>query len=97
MRSPWLEWNLPPIRFRRVGTPGLYVTWARPALFVSGLATNMDSSSLRRTVGDVGAQMDFRLTALSRLDMTLSVGYALAFESGARRRDEFMASLRVLK
>ncbi len=91
------EWNLPPIRFRRVGAPGLYVTWARPALFASGLVTNMDSSSLRRTVSNVGAQVDFRLSALSRLDMTLSVGYALAFEDGVRRRDEFMASLRVLK
>ena len=26
-----LEWNLPPLRFRRVGTPGFYVTWMRPA------------------------------------------------------------------
>jgi hypothetical protein len=91
------EWNLPPVRFRRAGTPGLYLTWARPALFASGLVTNLDASSLRRTVSDVGAQLDFRLTALARLDMTLSVGYALAFEDGVRRRDEFMASLRVLK
>jgi hypothetical protein len=92
-----IEWNLPPVRFRRAGTPGLYLTWARPALFASGIVTNMDAPSVRRTVSDVGAQLDFRLTALARLDMTLSVGYALAFEDGVRRRDEFMASLRVLK
>ena len=28
-----LEWNLPPIRFKRVGSPGFYLSWIRPALF----------------------------------------------------------------
>ena len=92
-----VEWNLPPVRFRSAGNPGLYVTWARPALFASGIVTDMDASSLRRTVGDVGGQIDFRLAVLSRLDMTLSVGYALAFEDGVRPHDEFMASLKLLK
>ena len=32
-----LEWNLPPVRFPRVGKPGFYASWARPALFVGGL------------------------------------------------------------
>ena len=31
-----IEWNLPPWRFRRAGTPGFYATWLRPAVFVGG-------------------------------------------------------------
>ena len=38
------EWNLPPVRFRRVGSPGFYLTWARPALFATALVTNADDS-----------------------------------------------------
>ena len=40
-----IEWNLPPWRFRRAGTPGFYATWMRPAVFVDGLATNLDAPS----------------------------------------------------
>jgi hypothetical protein len=36
------------------------------------------------------------MTILSRLDMTLSAGYAVAFEQGQRARDEVMVSLKVL-
>ncbi len=39
-----LEWNLPPIRFKRVGTPSFYLSWARPALFATVLTTNLDST-----------------------------------------------------
>jgi hypothetical protein len=92
-----LEWNLPPVRFRRVGDPGFYLTWARPALLVSGLATNVDDSALRRVLTNVGSQVDFRFSALSRLDLTLSVGYAVAFEDGFRPRHEVMVSLKVLR
>ena len=35
-----LELNLPPIRFRSVGTPGFYLSWIRPAIFVAGLWTD---------------------------------------------------------
>ena len=63
-----LEWNLPPWRFRRAGTPGFYATWLRPAVFVSGLATNLDAASARRTAANVGGQLDFRFTMLSVLD-----------------------------
>ena len=92
-----LEWNLPPVRFRRVGRPGLYATWARASLLGGVLATNIDAPSARRTVSDLGAQVDFRLTLLSALDMTVSVGEAFAFEHGRPARREFMASLKVLK
>jgi hypothetical protein len=92
-----LEWNLPPVRFRRAGRPGFYATWARPALFASAIATNMDNSSTRRVLSNVGAQVDVRFTILSALDLTLSGGYALAFEEGAPRRSEAMVSLKLLR
>jgi hypothetical protein len=92
-----LEWNLPPLRFRRVGTPSFYATWLRPAVFATVLGTNLDDAGLRRTLGNVGAQVDLRFTLLSRLDMTLSAGYAVAFEDGFKPRDEIMASLKVLR
>jgi hypothetical protein len=92
-----LEWNLPPLRFRRLGTPSLYATWLRPAVFATVLATNLDDPALRRTLGNVGGQLDLRFTLLSRLDMTLSAGYAWAFEGGSRPRDEVMVSLKVLR
>ena len=92
-----LEWNLPPLRFRRAGKPGFYLTWARPALFASGLVTSLDSSELRRRLANVGAQVDLRLTLLSVLDLTLSGGYAVAFEDGRPPRGEAMVSLKVLK
>ena len=103
-----LEWNLPPIRFRRFGTPGFFGSWLRTSLFVGGLTTNFDQryqdlgnppvqQKIAQTIGDAGAQMDFRFTWLSRLDMTLSFGYAAAFESGAATRHEAMISLKVMQ
>ena len=92
-----LEWNLPPVRFERAGTAGFFMSWARPALFVSTLTTNLDDSSIREEVQNVGLQIDFRFTILSRLDMTLSLGYAKGFgNSSVFDDDEFMASLKIL-
>ncbi|TFG40904.1 MAG: hypothetical protein E4H42_03270 [Chromatiales bacterium] len=92
-----LEWNLPPYRFERVGTPGFYMSWARPALFVSTLTTNFDDSSIQQEVSNAGIQIDFRFTILSRLDMTLSLGYAKGFgNSSILDDDEFMVSLKIL-
>ena len=49
----------------------------------------------RREFGNVGVQFDLRFTILSRLDMTLSTGYARAF-SGDEAINEFMISLKIL-
>ena len=92
-----VEWTVPPLRFSRAGTPGFYLTWMRPAVFVSGLVTNLDASAARRTVTNAGGQLDFRLSALSSLELTLSVGGAVAFEDGSRPRREAMLSLRILR
>ncbi len=92
-----IEWNLPPVRFKRVGTPRFYLSWARPALFVSSLTTNLDDSAFKQEAQSAGLQVDFRFTILSRMDMTLSLGYAKGFGSSPiEDDDEFMASLKIL-
>ena len=91
-----LEFNLPPIRFRRVGQPGFYLSWARPALFATALVSNVDDGILKRNVYDVGAQIDFRFTVMSRMDMTLSLGYAAGFGDGIDSADEYMMSLKIM-
>jgi hypothetical protein len=92
-----LEWNAPPWRFRRVGIPGFYATWARPAVFVNALATNLDAPSARRVITNAGGQLDFRFGALSALDLTVSVGGAVALERGHAARREAMVSLKILR
>ena len=91
-----VEWTC-----RRCGSPrgdaGFYLTWMRPAVFVSGLVTNLDAPAARRTVTNAGGQLDFRLSVLSSLDLTLSVGGAVAFEDGAAPRREAMISLSILR
>ena len=67
------------------------------SLFGSGLVTNMDSDLYRTTAANVGGQVDLRFTLLSRLQMTLSLGYAVAFEEDRPYSDEFMFSLKILR
>ena len=92
-----IEWNLPPLHFRRVGTPGFYLTWMRPAVFAGGLMTNVDAAGIRRTVSNAGGQLDFRLNMLSSMDLTVSVGGAIAFEKNAAPRREAMVSLKLFR
>jgi len=92
-----IEWNAPPWRFRRVGTPGFYATWVRPAVFAGVLSTNVDAPLARRVVSNAGAQVDVRFGALSALEVTLSAGGAVAFERGQRPRREAMISLKILR
>ncbi|MEP7207078.1 MAG: hypothetical protein ABI920_09080, partial [Casimicrobiaceae bacterium] len=91
-----VELNLPPLIFERVGTPGFYLTWLRPSVFVAGLLTDPGSSTLRRTYGSVGTQADLRFTVIHRYDMTLSIGYALGYRSGQRVGSEWMLSLKIM-
>jgi hypothetical protein len=90
-----LEWNLPPVRFRRVGTKDHYLSWARPAIFAAALITNPEDDD-NEDYYDIGAQIDFQFTIMSRMDMTLSVGYAWGFEDGSNTERDFMASLKIL-
>lgn len=91
-----LEWNLPPIRFSRAGTANAYASWARPAIFVSSLTTNLDDSALQVDATSIGAQLDFQFTVKSRYPLTLSFGYAVGYLDGDRFDEEFMVSLKVL-
>ena len=91
-----LEWDLPPIRFRRFGVPSFYCNWARIGLFTSAIGTNFDRSSERQVEGNAGGQIDFRLVIFSSLESTLSLGYAVAAQQNQRRSNEFMISLKIL-
>ena len=92
-----LEWNLPPKRFRSVGSPSFYLNWVRPALFVSGLGVDVDQSEeLRRELVSAGAQIDFKLVLFSNLSSMLSVGWGVALEDGRDSSDEIMISLKIL-
>jgi len=91
-----LEWNLPPIRFRRVGTPNFYLSWARTSLFASNLTTNLDDSAIKLDTQSYGIQIDFQFTVMSRLKMTLSTGYAKAYGNNSFTDDEWMISLKIL-
>jgi len=92
-----LEWVLPPLRFRRFGGESAYCTWAQLVLFSGGIATNMDAAALGQTVGDVGAQLDFRLVFFSAFESTLSFGYATAVEKREKMTQEYVVSLKILR
>jgi hypothetical protein len=92
-----VEWELPPIRFRRVGTPGFYLSFLRPALFAGGVVTNLDRAAPRTAAATAGGQIDLRFTMLSALDLTLSVGAGVRTQPGVPARGEAMISLALLK
>ena len=60
-------------------------------------STNLDAPDARRVVTDTGGQIDFRFGALSALELTLSVGGAVALERGQPPRREAMMSLKILR
>ncbi len=91
-----VEWDLPPLRFRRAGLPAVYCTWARLALFSSVLVTDPEFADQRRTLGDVGAQADFQLVIGSSLNTTLSLGVAAAAERAGHPVRELMFSIKIL-
>jgi len=91
-----LEWNLPPLRFENAGSSSFFVTWLRTSIFTTGIVTGLYDSDERLEVGNVGAQLDLKITALSRLNMTLSLGLARAFLASGETADEVMFSLKIL-
>jgi hypothetical protein len=90
-----LEWNLPPWRFREVGTPGLFLSHVRSALFAGHVVAD-PGESFERGVTTAGLQLDLAFTLGHRLPMTLSLGYAVSRENGGRLGDEVMLSLKIL-
>lgn len=91
-----IEWNLPPIRFKRAGTPRFYLAHIRPAIFASSITTNVDDDALEYNAQNIGMQVDFHIEYLSRLTMTLSFGYAKGYGEGDFEDDEFMVSLKIM-
>ncbi|QXQ04951.1 hypothetical protein KX816_11670 [Sphingosinicellaceae bacterium] len=89
------EWNLPPVRFAEVGTPSLFLSSARTALFAGILAADRASGG-SQTYQSIGGQVDFNFTVALRLPMTLSFGAASGFRDGHYRRTELLASLKIL-
>ena len=91
-----IEWNLPPIRFKRAGHARFYLAYARPAIFASAITTNFDDDLLEYSAQNIGLQVDMHIEFLSRLSMTLSVGYAKGYGEGDFEDDEFMISLKIM-
>ena len=91
-----LEWCIPPWRFEALGSPGFYVSWARPSLFATALETDVTDAAFRQQAYDVGGQLDFQLHVMHRWPMMFSVGVAQGFHGGGFATTEFMASLQVL-
>ena len=91
-----LEWNLPPLLFERVGTPGFYLAWARPSVFGTGLVTDFDDDFYADNAQSLGLQVDLRFQVMHRLDMTLSAGYARGYRDKVFADDEVMVSLKIL-
>jgi hypothetical protein len=89
-----LEFNAPPWRFEQVGKPGFYLGYIRPAVFVGSLWT--DDGGVRRNFLDAGVQLDLSFTVMDHLPMTISLGYAQAFEDGDKFDDEWLVSLKLL-
>jgi hypothetical protein len=90
-----LEWNLPPKRFRQVGSPSLYLKHVRPAFFAGGLVTD-PGKPFERRLSNIGFQLDFEFTLVHTLPMVFSVGYAVGYEHGRKHDDEWMLSLKIL-
>ena len=91
-----VEWTVPPVVFETAGTPGFHLAWLRPAIFATGLWTDVANSSRRKDYANVGAQADLKFSVLHYYDVTLSAGYAVGFQGGKRAGSEWMISLKIM-
>lgn len=91
-----VEWNLPPMRFKSMGTPSFYLTDLRSALFTGALVADIGDGQFEEVYTSVGLQIDLEFTVVHRLPMTLSLGYARGFNDGNKIDDEFIFSLKIL-
>jgi hypothetical protein len=90
-----VEWNLPPLRFEEVGTPSIYLSYARMALF-GGVLVGDSVGMPTQSYQTLGTQVDLAFTVALRLPMTFSVGVAGGFVDGDYRNIEVLASLKIL-
>jgi hypothetical protein len=89
------EVNLPPVRFAEVGTPSIYLSYARPALFAGTMLTH-NAAGKNHDYMTVGGQVDLAFTVALRLPMIFSVGAARGFVDGHHEKTEFLASLKIM-
>jgi len=89
------EINLPPIRFAELGTPLIYLSHLRPAVFAGAMATKSPDGS-SHNYANLGAQLDFNFTVALRLPMVISLGAAAGWADGEYRKTEFLASLKIM-
>jgi hypothetical protein len=89
------EVNLPPVRFAEVGTPLIYLSYIRPAVFAGAMATESPEGGGHHYF-DVGAQFDLNFTIALRLPMVLSLGAARGYVDGDKRKTEWLASLKIM-
>jgi hypothetical protein len=89
------EVNLPPIRFAEVGTPSIYLSYARPAFFAGAMLTH-NAAGENHDYMTLGGQVDFAFTVALRLPMVFSVGAAHGFVDGHSEKTEFLASLKIM-
>jgi sugar lactone lactonase YvrE len=90
------EWNLPPYVFESAGTPGFYLTWLRPSLFVAGLWSDPGNAMHRAEHTSAGGQVDLSFSVLHRYNMTLSMGCAAGFDGSRHAGNEWMVSLKIM-
>ena len=90
-----LEFNFPPLRFKNAGTPSLYLSHIRPAIFGGAVHTD-PGEDFDETWYSVGFQLDLEFKLLHRLPMTLSVGYAEGYRDSDKVADEWMVSLKIM-
>ena len=88
------EVNLPPIRFAEVGTPSIYLSYARPALFAGAMMARVPGKTTK--YANIGGQVDLAFTFALRLPMVFSIGAAAGFEDGDYRKTELLTSLKIM-
>ena len=89
------EINLPPMRFAEIGTPAIYLSHARPALFAGAMLTRDPEGESHRYM-NIGAQVDLAFTVALRLPMVFSIGAAAGFRDGHHRGNETLISLKIM-
>jgi hypothetical protein len=89
-----VEWNLPPLR-PRFGNSNLHSSWIALALFGGVLVSDPGEGDRQREFTTWGAQLDLRMTLLTHLQLTLSLGAARGTENGGPSDDEYLISLKL--
>ena len=89
-----LEWNLPPVRFKKFGILPLYFTHCRLSMFAGAVGLSDESLLHFYKAATFGTQLDFELSLFYLMKAHLSFGYAVSAAQKLLSSDEFMISLK---